>query len=403
MIRSTFSTTTIASSTTMPIASTRPNSVRRLIEKPSASMPAKVVTSATTIATAQMKVVRRLCRKRYTTSTTSIIAMISVWMTSSIEIRTKSLVSSAIAVLDAVGEAALHLLERLADRRRHDEAVRARLLVDGDERRRLIVEPAVDDVLLQADARARDVADAHDRAAVLARAQDDLLVLLRVGERALRHHREAQLDRRGGRLLADLPGAEERVLGGDRVLDVAGRDLERGHAVRVHPDPHRLVRDAHDLRLAGALHALQRVEHVDVRVVRDVLGAVAGVLREDGDQHHDRRRLLLDVHAQLHHRRRQLRHREVDPVLHLHLRDVRVGVEREVDGQRHLPVRRARRRHVEHVVDAVDLRLDRRGHRFGDGPRVGAGVGRLHRHLHRRDVRDTAGPAGRSATPRRRA
>ncbi len=32
MLRSAFSTTTIASSTTMPIASTRPNSVRVLIE-----------------------------------------------------------------------------------------------------------------------------------------------------------------------------------------------------------------------------------------------------------------------------------------------------------------------------------------------------------------------------------
>ena len=97
MIRSTFSTTTIASSTTIPIASTRPNRVRRLIEKPSASMPAKVVTSATTIATAQMSVVRRLCRKRYTTSTTRNTATISVWITSSIDSRTKSFVSSAIA------------------------------------------------------------------------------------------------------------------------------------------------------------------------------------------------------------------------------------------------------------------------------------------------------------------
>ena len=39
MLRSTFSTTTIASSTTMPIASTMPNRVSMLIEKPSAVMP----------------------------------------------------------------------------------------------------------------------------------------------------------------------------------------------------------------------------------------------------------------------------------------------------------------------------------------------------------------------------
>ncbi len=64
MLRSTFSTTTIASSTTIPIASTSPNSVIRLIEKPSASMPAKVAISETMIATVQMIVVRKLCRNR---------------------------------------------------------------------------------------------------------------------------------------------------------------------------------------------------------------------------------------------------------------------------------------------------------------------------------------------------
>ncbi len=57
------------------------------------------------------------------------------------------------------------------------------------------------------------------------------------------------------------------------------RDAERGHAVRVHPDPHRLVGHAHDLRLARAVDALQRVEHVDVGVVGDVVRAVAVVLR----------------------------------------------------------------------------------------------------------------------------
>ena len=42
MMRSTFSSTTMASSTTMPMASTSPNRVSRLIEKPSRYMPAKV-------------------------------------------------------------------------------------------------------------------------------------------------------------------------------------------------------------------------------------------------------------------------------------------------------------------------------------------------------------------------
>ncbi|KAG1276757.1 hypothetical protein G6F64_014774 [Rhizopus arrhizus] len=46
MMRSTFSTTTMASSTRMPMASTMPNMVSTLIEKPSARITAKVPSSA---------------------------------------------------------------------------------------------------------------------------------------------------------------------------------------------------------------------------------------------------------------------------------------------------------------------------------------------------------------------
>ena len=46
MMRSTFSTTTIASSTTMPITRTMPNMVNTLIEKPSASSVANVPSKA---------------------------------------------------------------------------------------------------------------------------------------------------------------------------------------------------------------------------------------------------------------------------------------------------------------------------------------------------------------------
>ena len=47
MMRSTFSTTTMASSTTMPITSTMPNMVSTLIEKPATSITASVPSSAT--------------------------------------------------------------------------------------------------------------------------------------------------------------------------------------------------------------------------------------------------------------------------------------------------------------------------------------------------------------------
>ena len=74
MLRSTFSTTTMASSTTMPIASTRPNSDRLLSEKPNAAITAKVPISETGMATIGMIEARQVCRNRITTSTTRIAA-----------------------------------------------------------------------------------------------------------------------------------------------------------------------------------------------------------------------------------------------------------------------------------------------------------------------------------------
>ena len=93
MLRSTFSTTTIASSTTMPIASTRPNRLSALIEKPNRYITAKVPTIETGTATSGMIEARQVCRKTMTTSTTSAIASSSVWITASIEARTNCVVS----------------------------------------------------------------------------------------------------------------------------------------------------------------------------------------------------------------------------------------------------------------------------------------------------------------------
>ena len=82
MLRSTFSTTTMASSTTMPIASTSPNSDSVLIEKPNASSTANVPTIDTGTATSGMIDARQVCRNSTTTSTTSKIASNSVLTTS---------------------------------------------------------------------------------------------------------------------------------------------------------------------------------------------------------------------------------------------------------------------------------------------------------------------------------
>ena len=94
MLASTFSTTTIASSTTRPIARIIPNSVSMFTEKPSRCMPMNVPTIDTGTARIGITVARTDCRNTNTTSTTSTTASKNVWMTFSIEFSVKRLVSS---------------------------------------------------------------------------------------------------------------------------------------------------------------------------------------------------------------------------------------------------------------------------------------------------------------------
>ena len=75
----------MASSTTMPIASTRPNSVRLFRLKPSAAMTANVPMMATGTATSGISDDRQFCKKTSTTTATSTMASISVSNTSLID------------------------------------------------------------------------------------------------------------------------------------------------------------------------------------------------------------------------------------------------------------------------------------------------------------------------------
>src|ERR1700712_426154 len=72
--RCTFSITTMASSTTSPVASVMPKSVSELMEKPKALIKANVPMSDTGIVTAGMIVDRQSCRKRKITAMTMMMA-----------------------------------------------------------------------------------------------------------------------------------------------------------------------------------------------------------------------------------------------------------------------------------------------------------------------------------------
>ncbi len=94
MTRSTFSTTTMASSTRRPMASTMPNMVSVLMPKPKAASTPMVPRSTTGTAMVGMSVARKFCRKRNITRNTSTTASRSVFRTSSMERRTNGMVST---------------------------------------------------------------------------------------------------------------------------------------------------------------------------------------------------------------------------------------------------------------------------------------------------------------------
>ena len=103
--------------------------------------------------------------------------------------------------------------------------------------------------------------------------------------------------------------------------------------------------------------------------------------------HHQVGRTLVNGYTNVAHVKRQAGLRDADSILHLDLRDIEVGADVEADGDREASVAGRIRRHVDHVLDAVDLLFDRRDH--GGSHDVGAGAGILARHgdSRRRDLR----------------
>ena len=83
----------MASSTTMPMTSTSPKSVRLFSEKPISFMTANVPTSETTTSIIGRIIAFQSWRNRRTTAATSNTAMMSVRKTSLIDWRTKGVVS----------------------------------------------------------------------------------------------------------------------------------------------------------------------------------------------------------------------------------------------------------------------------------------------------------------------
>ena len=219
---------------------------------------------------------------------------------------------------------------------------------------------------------------------------DHALELFNIDETAAELDRvlEIHVGRRGRH--ADLSGGDLLALPLQRLDDVGGVETARLQFFRVEPNSRRILAGAEQLDLADAGQPRQLVDQIDRCVVGEIEIVEAFVGRRQRDEQQDRRRALLHRDALNLHRLGQRRQSARHAVLHQDLRGIEIGADRKGYGEAVAAVARIRRLHVDHILDAVDLLLDRQRH--GVHERAGAGSGIAGRHLNGR--RDDVGILG---------
>ena len=287
--------------------------------------------------------------------------------------------------LEARGKALAELVEGGLDGLGGGDRIRAGSLAQQDRDRRAAVVEAVGVVLPTAELDARDVLDAH-HPSVGAALDDDVAELLGLDEAALRVDDDLEVVAAGHRRLGELARGHLHVLGSQRLDDLGPREAERLDPLGVEPDAHAVLARAVELHVADAVDARQLVLHLQGRVVADVELVVDAVLGVEEGDHQQVGRLLLRGDAEPSDVLGQPRLRDRHAVLRQHLRDVEVGAELEGDRDRGLAVVGGDAVDVEHVLDAVDLLLDRRGDGVGDDLRGRAGIGRANHDGRRHHV-----------------
>ena len=164
---------------------------------------------------------------------------------------------------DLLGQVLLQLVHLDADALDHVERVGVGQRPDADEHRRLAVEVDRGVVILGPEDHVGDVAQPHGRA--LALADHHLLELL--GRAKVGVGGQVHLDQ----LALGLAHRRQVVVGGERLPDLGGADVERRHPVGLEPDSHGEGARAEDVR---ALHAVDggepRLDRAD-QVIGDLI------------------------------------------------------------------------------------------------------------------------------------
>ena len=324
------------------------------------------------MATSGMMAARQVCRNSTTTSTTSTMASPMVSITASTDCWMNCVGIVDDGVFDAGREPLRQLRHQIGDALGGVERIGARPLKNRQRDRGVMVEIGVRRVVERGELDVGDVAQPHHRAGRFF--DDDIAELRRRIEPAERLHRDLKRARMRHRRLIEHAGGDLDVLRLQRIGHVGCGQAERLQAVRIEPDAHRIIAAAEHGDRADAVDAGERIGDFERGVVRNEQGIARLVGRIKMHDHHQVGRGFCHRDADIADVGRQPRLRDGDAVLDLHLGDVEVGAEVERHLDRKAPVRRRIGRHIEHVLDAVDLLLHRRDHRGGDDFGAGAGI-----------------------------
>ena len=254
-------------------------------------------------------------------------------------------------------------------------------------RRRAAIHLAADRVVLRTQLRGTHVAHAHDRGvALVAGTDDNILEFFRLDQHALAGHGKILPGPfRCGRL-PDLADAEGLVLSLDGIGDFRNADSHLRHPVGFQPHPHCNVRDRKHRRQVGAGDAFYRIEHIEIYIVIEVDRGHRSFWRVETDDHHEGLGFLLGRNALVTDDLGQLRQCLADAVLGIDLCNIRIRPWLECNDESHVTGRGTGRGHVDHVIDTVDLLLDRRGNGVGDDLGRRTGVARRNGNGWRRHI-----------------
>ncbi|MCY1411357.1 hypothetical protein D9M71_267420 [compost metagenome] len=245
--------------------------------------------------------------------------------------------------------------------------------LDGQARGGLAVELGTDAVVLAAQGNLGDILEAH-LGAVEVDLEQDLFELLGSLQAGLADDGGVQLLAGQGWQAAQLTGRHLDVLGRDGGAYIDRRQLVLVQLGRVEPDTHGVLGAEH-LEVTDTCSPRNRILHVGHDVVGQVVLGHAAVFGHQTDHQQEVLHRLGHTNALLLHFLRQQRGGQVQLVLHLDLRGVRVGALLEGRGDGHAAVGVTLRRHITQVVDAVELLLDDLHHGVLHGLRRGTRVG----------------------------